>query len=238
MQRTQRTNKKKRTRRPRQNPAQFAVPSLRSLSPTRRIVACNYRNLLAFNNVGAVGASIAVPLFLLTGLTPAATGLTPFWTAGSGSGTGQYLNARLLEARAIVGFTNAEAFVVRVSTVFLNDTLATNAQISAASQNAYLNNTANIVRSEVIGPLTGQGRIDLRSRASLKRTFGISPMRGLVDVTTNSLNATTTGLVPATVGINLALFLHSPTANLVNGVVANIEVELIVEVFTPNPART
>jgi hypothetical protein len=233
-----RQKKRRGARRGKRGPAgNFPMTRVPIIRPTRQLATVMWRNLAVLNNVGAAGANVTIPLYLVQGLTPVATGVAAYFSAAGLATPAIYLSARLLSVRVKCSFTNQETFGIRVATVLCGDSPANNSLLSLALQQAWLSKASNVVRDKVIGPLTGQSMTTLSSVGSLRRTLGITPLRGLNDATTNYWDNTTSALVSATSGLSLIVLATTPGA-LSAGVLVDYDVEMVCEFFTPNPDRT
>jgi len=236
----QRNNKQKRrgARRGKRGPAgNFPMTRVPIIRPTRQLATVMWRNLAVLNNPGSAGANVTIPLYVVQGLTPVATGVAAYFTAAGLATPAIYLSARLLSVRVKCSFTNQETFGIRVATVICGDSPPSASLNTLATQQAWLSKVSNVVRDKVIGPLTGQSMTTLSSVGSLRRTLGITPLRGLNDATTNYWDTTTSALVSATSGLSLIVLATTPGA-LVAGVLVDYDVEMVCEFFTPNPDRT
>jgi len=183
------------------------------------------------NQAGQVGANTTVALFSNTSNIP---GLTSMYSAGN---NGMYVSARLLGVRAKLSFSNQEAFGVRVMAVLGSNSPTTNTLTSQAQQLPYTSRASGAVAVDVLGPLTGNSRVDLYVSASNKRTLGVSNTPGLADAYSNSWDSATDSSVTATAGLSLILLVLS-AVNLVSGVLCQIEAQVDYEFFSVNQNKS
>jgi len=216
---------------PRSGPLRGMSSSL-SVPPNLRR-SLTYTNVLVVNNAGSQGANTTIQLYSTTTNMPGFSSLF----ANSTGQNAMYLSARLLAVRAKLSCSNQEAFAVRVMAVMGAAAPATNALASLATQEPYASRANGVTAYEVVGPLTGNSRIDLNVSASNAQTLGVVSCKGLADSYTNTWDSATDSGVAAVSGLSLILAVYS-AVNLVSGVLISIEAQCEWEFFSVNATKT
>jgi len=211
--------------------SRYTPPLRGALVPLNTRHSVTFHDLIVLAGVGASGTNKTYPLFALSSLSPAPIGLTAMYN--NGSNNGMYNCMRLVSATARIRFSNQEAFSNRVI-VYMGSQSPANASLVLISQQIpYLSRLNGVSQSTECGPLTGNGTKTLVVRGTNRTILGVSNQRGMADSYTNSFDSATDTDVAATSGLSLVLCVASVVAGTAAGVLIDVEVDLIVEFFSP-----
>jgi len=212
-----------------------SIPRSLGTFPLRVVRKLTTSALTVVNQAGQTGANTTYNYFDVASISPNLLGLTAYFVTGAG--TGLYNNARLLAVKTRIRCSNQEAFSVRVAGVLTSTTPATNSLSSTSTQAVYMSRIASALVHETVGPLTGANSVAMDLQASLRSTLGVNVNNSVTDQYTNYWNSTTDSGVAATQGLSLILMVLS-AVNLVSGVLFDVESELTIEFWGPNPTKT
>ncbi len=198
-----------------------------------------YTQLITVNNAAQVGANTTVQCFSqasapLNGAANVLPGFSAFFGASSGS---LYQNFKVLGVVVRASMANAETFPVRGAVVISLASPANNTLQTANSQIPYIVRQNQIVRHEMLGPLTGNGRVDVSCSGSLAKMAGVQQIRGLTDFYANYYDQSTGTPTAATSGLSV-VFMVLSTVNLVSGVQFDYEIDLMIEFWGLDALKT